>query len=67
MDTSPMDPNHSLGRGQYQASPGAHKHNGDDSELLCSGMAITGAKAGNSALTSVIALLVKLGATDSTT
>lgn len=58
---------HTLGPGQNQASPGTHRHNGSDSTLLFEGISITGAKGSNTALASVISLLVQFGATDSTT
>lgn len=63
---------HSLGPGPNQAAPGNHLHDGGSSKILdpvLSGTTITGAKTGNPApaLASVIAALVKLGATDSTT
>lgn len=58
---------HTLGPGVAQASPGNHLHDGGDSKPLLDGFTITGAKGGNTALDSVIAALVQLGATDSTT
>lgn len=66
-DSSQQAIHHTLGTKQDQASPGAHNHNGDNSNLIMKGMTITGAKAGNAALASVIAQLVKLGATDTST
>lgn len=67
VDSRPEDIHHRLGPSPNQASPGNHSHNGSDSVLLLDGVTITGAKAGNTALASVIAALVKLGAKDSTT
>lgn len=58
---------HTLGAGSNQASPGDHKHDGADSFQLLEGVTLSGAKGGNTALASVIAALVSLGATDSTT
>lgn len=58
---------HTVGVGATQASPGDHRHRGGDSELLLSGITITGSRGGNIALLSVIQALVVLGATDSTT
>ncbi len=57
---------HSLGSGEYQASPGPHNHRGGDSVLLLSGVTLTGSRGGNVALVSIIQALVALGATDST-
>lgn len=58
---------HTLGSSPMQASPGDHIHDGGSSKLLLEGVTLTGAKAGNAALASVIAALVQLGATDATT
>jgi len=58
---------HTLGTKRDQSSPGTHKHDGKDSVKIMTGMTITGAKAGNAALASVIAQLVKLGAIDNST
>lgn len=58
---------HTLGPGQFQASPGAHNHRGGDSSLLLAGVTLSGSRGGNVALVSVIQALVALGATDSTT
>ena len=58
---------HTLGFGANQASPGSHKHDGNDSYQLLEGTEITGSKSGGGALASVIAALVSLGAKDSTT
>lgn len=67
LDSSQNAQHHTLGIRQDQASPGAHNHNGDNSVQIMKGITITGAKAGNAALASVIAALVKLGATDTST
>jgi hypothetical protein len=58
---------HTLGPNSGQAAPGDHDHRGGNSVLLLQGVTITGARGGNVALASVIAVLVELGATDSTT
>lgn len=58
---------HSLGSKRTQASPGDHTHDGGSSKQLLDGVTLTGAKAGNAALASVIGALVALGATDNTT
>lgn len=68
VDSSAFAQHHTIGPKPNQASPGPHKHTGaDGSNQLLAGVTITGAKAGNTALASVIAALVGLGATDSTT
>lgn len=58
---------HTLGPRDTQAAPGNHKHDGGDSELILSGLTITGSRGGNTSLPSIIACLVRLGATDSST
>ena len=58
---------HTLGVSENQAASGNHNHRGGDSVLLLSGITLTGSRAGNIALLSVIQALVALGATDSTT
>ena len=58
---------HTLGAGPMQSSPGNHTHNGGTSLSLLEGITISGAKGSNTALASVIAALVSLGATDTTT
>lgn len=67
VDVSQESHHHSIGPGVNQAASGAHNHDGNNSPLLLEGVAITGAKAGNTAIASVVAALVQLGATDSTT
>lgn len=57
---------HTLGTKNGQSSPGDHNHNGQNSRRLLEGTSITGSRSGGAALVSVIAALVKLGATDST-
>lgn len=58
---------HTLGPRPQQASPGNHSHDGGNSLELLAGVTLSGAKAGNTALASVIAALVGLGANDTTT
>jgi hypothetical protein len=66
-DASKNAHHHSLGPSANQASPGNHNHDGTSSTQLLAGVTLAGAKGGNIALGSVIAALVGLGATDSTT
>ena len=66
-DSSPDAIHHTIGPGFHQAASGQHTHDGANSPLLLEGFTISGSKAGNVALASAIAALVKLGATDSTT
>lgn len=56
---------HTLGPGPSQASPGDHVHDGGDSALLLEGLSITGSRSTDAWRLSVNALLVRLGATDS--
>lgn len=58
---------HTLGPGINQGSPGGHSHDGQDSALLLADITITGAKGSAACDSSIIAALVRLGATDSTT
>lgn len=69
VDSGQEAQHHTLGVKQDQASPGGHKHDGTTSLKILTGTNLTGAKTGNPApaLASVIAALVKLGATDTTT
>lgn len=66
-DTRPESLHHTLGPGNTQAAPGNHTHDGGNSELLLTGVTITGSRGGNVALVSIIGALVRLGAVDSTT
>lgn len=66
-DTRAESQHHTLGAGPAQAAPGNHVHDGGDSELLLVGFTITGSRGGNLALPSIIATLVRLGATDAST
>jgi len=67
VDESKDSYHHTLGANTFQASPGSHTHNGADSVLLLQNIELTGSRGGNTALASVIAALVFLGAKDSTT
>jgi hypothetical protein len=58
---------HTLGMGPNEAAAGSHNHRGSDSVLLLQDIEITGSRGGNTALASVIAALVELGAKDSST
>lgn len=58
---------HTLGPRKGMASPGDHDHRGGTSVLLLQGTNISGSRASGAALISVIAALVELGATDTTT
>lgn len=67
LDASADSHHHTLGTRNGQASPGDHNHNGKNSRKVLQGTTLTGAKGGSAILTSIVAALVKLGATDSTT
>lgn len=67
LNGSSASQHHSLGLTRGEASPGDHMHDGSTSKLLLTGFTISGAKGGNTALASVIAILVSMGATDSST
>ena len=58
---------HTLGPGTNQAANGAHVHDGNDSALLLEGVTITGTRGTASCDQSIIAALMRLGASDSTT
>lgn len=58
---------HTLGSGEYQASPGNHTHRGGDSVPLGAGLTITGSRATDAWRLSVNQILVALGVTDSST
>lgn len=66
-DGGPKSLHHTLGANPNQASPGNHLHDGSTSSLLLEGMTLSGSRGGNAALPSIIAALVRLGATDATT
>lgn len=58
---------HTLGGGSTQAAPGGHRHRGGDSQPLLDGTTISGTRGSATAMVSIIAALVALGATDTTT
>lgn len=66
-DVRPESQHHTLGAGPFQAASGSHRHRGGDSEFLYSGMTISGSRGSATAMVSIIAALVALGATDATT
>lgn len=67
-DSSAFALHHTLGLKPNQASPGNHKHDGKNSQLLMKNVTVTGSKGGNAALISLIPkLATALGFTDSTT
>lgn len=67
LDSRPESHHHTLGASPNQASPGDHTHQDGKSSPLLLGTTISGSRGGNVALAGVIAALVALGATDSTT
>lgn len=58
---------HTLGPNPTQASPGNHTHDGGDSELLLTGLTISGSRNSDVWRQSVNAILVRLGAVDAST
>lgn len=57
---------HTLGPRPTQAAAGDHTHNGSDSAQLLLGVTISGSRSSSTSITpSIIAALVRLGATDS--
>lgn len=66
VDSAAFAQHHTLGSSHNQASPGDHNHDGYTSRTIASAIVISGSRSGGTALTSVIAALVALGATDST-
>lgn len=66
-DIRPESLHHTVGPGNTQASPGNHNHDGGTSPLILSGFTISGSRGGNVAMVSMIATLVRLGATDQST
>jgi hypothetical protein len=67
VDSAIYAQHHTLGSSHNQASPGDHVHDGGISRKIASTIILTGSRSGGTALVSVIAALVALGATDSTT
>jgi len=58
---------HSLGPGPTQASPGNHTHDGGTSPLLLDGYTITGSRNSDAWRLQINAMLVRLGAKDTST
>jgi hypothetical protein len=58
---------HTLGPAPSQASPGNHRHDGGDSELLLVGETISGSRNSDAWRLSINAILVKMGAKDNST
>lgn len=68
VDSNSTAQHHTLGVKHDQASPGDHKHTGDNSLLIMEGITVAGDTAGNLALQDLIAKLADaLGFTDATT
>lgn len=67
LDTRTESQHHTLGPSPMQAAPGDHRHRGGDSLPLLDDMTITGDISDGTVLPSIIACLVALGATDSST
>lgn len=67
VDTRAESQHHTLGPMPNQAAKGDHKHDGGDSSLLLEGMTISGSRNSDTWRLSVNAILVRLGATDSST
>lgn len=67
LDVRDESHHHSLGVGPTQAAKGSHTHMGGNGLPILTGQTITGSKGGNTALASVIAILVAMGATDAST
>lgn len=59
------DIHHTVGFGPLEAAPGDHNHRTEGIPLF-DGVTLTGSRAGNAAVQSIIALLVQWGAKDST-
>ena len=67
LDTRTEAQHHTLGPSPTQASAGDHRHRGGDSLPLLDDMTITGDISDGTVIPSIIACLVALGATDSST
>lgn len=62
------DIHHTLGQGPTQAATGDHVHDGNNGTLILLGFSLTGSKSTPSTMwPSILACLVRLGATDNTT
>lgn len=59
---------HTLGPRTTQAAGGDHNHDGSNSALLLTGLTVSGSRSSSASVTpSIIAALVRLGITDSST
>lgn len=67
LDSRPEAQHHTLGPLPNQAAPGNHRHDGGDSALILEGITVAGSRATDAWRLSVMAALVRLGVTDSTT
>ena len=67
LDVRNESQHHTLGLGPTQAASGAHTHMDGNGMPILTGRTITGSTGGNSALQSVISILVDMGAVDGTT
>jgi hypothetical protein len=67
LDSRAEAQHHTLGPNPNQASPGNHRHDGGDSALLLEGQVISGSRSTDAWRISVNAILVRLGASDSST
>lgn len=67
VDTSPEAQHHTLGIGANKASPGDHRHNGEDSPLLLEGVTIGGSRTNGDALNSLLTALAGMGLQNETT
>ena len=67
VDTSPEAQHHTLGIGPNKASPGDHRHNGEDAPLLLEGVTISGSRTNGDALQSLLTALAAHGLQNETT
>jgi hypothetical protein len=67
VDASKDSQHHTIGLNEFQAAAGSHTHNGSDSYQLLTNEEIVGSRGGNTALASVIGILERMGAKNSTT
>lgn len=67
VDSDKESQHHTIGTNEAQAASGSHTHNGSDSFQLLTAEEIVGSRGGNTALASVIGILVRMGAKDSST
>lgn len=69
VDSSTLSQHHTIGIGHNQATAGDHIHDGTSSRRIGQnkGLAVTGSKAGNAALASLLAMLANVIDFDDTT